>query len=345
MPALARVYNFPGSPPGQLRSNRMENQRTGFIPLYRSVLKQSWSKDVFLRTLWENLLLSAARQPYTANFKGRQWPLITGQLVTTSADLGLSLCDREGKPCSRHAVDRMLDVFEREGMISRSGEKRKGSVITITNYAEYAKKMNDSPEHYTAHIATLNTEHGEASNGAACDGGAEHKDEHLGEHFPENHEQQSNNNNKNIKTSTSENSGESSDKPGKKPAVLKPDAAIQSGAKWGTSEDLRCAEWLFAVVQSISSSAKKPNYAGWANDIRLMRERDNRTHKEIAALFRWACDDDFWKGNVLCPSTLREKWTQLDIKRNKQLAGKAEKSGSKPDLDFNNTDWAYGVIG
>lgn len=49
----------------------MENQKTGFIPLYRSVLKKPWAKDVFLRTLWENLLLGAARQPYTANFKGR----------------------------------------------------------------------------------------------------------------------------------------------------------------------------------------------------------------------------------------------------------------------------------
>lgn len=137
------------------RSNRMENQKTGFIPLYRSVLKQPWSRDVFLRTLWDNLLLSAARQPYTANFKGRQWPLQTGQLVTTSADLGLNLCDREGKPCSRHAVDRMLDVFEREGMISRSGEKRKGSVITITNYAEYAQKMDDLPAHYPAQISEL----------------------------------------------------------------------------------------------------------------------------------------------------------------------------------------------
>lgn len=69
----------------------MENQKTGFIPLYRSVLKKPWAKDVFLRTLWENLLLGAARQPYTANFKGRQWPLQTGQLVTTTADLGLKL--------------------------------------------------------------------------------------------------------------------------------------------------------------------------------------------------------------------------------------------------------------
>jgi hypothetical protein len=52
------------------RSNRMENQKTGFIPLYRSVLKQPWSKDVFLRTLWDNLLLSAARSRTQRTSKG-----------------------------------------------------------------------------------------------------------------------------------------------------------------------------------------------------------------------------------------------------------------------------------
>lgn len=160
-----------------------------------------------------------------------------------------------------------------------------------------------------------------------------------GKTFPKTVATQYKNKNSN-KTSTSENSDESSDSHGKKLPALKPDAAIQSGAKWGTSEDLRCAEWLFAVVQSISSSAKKPNYAGWANDIRLMRERDNRTHKEIATLFKWACEDKFWKGNVLCPSTLREKWTQLDIKRGKQSSGQ---STDKPRIDLNNTDWIYGV--
>lgn len=123
----------------------MENQKTGFIPLYRSVLKKPWAKDVFLRTLWENLLLGAARQPYTATFKGRQWPLQTGQLVTTSADLGLKLCDRSGEPTSRYAVERMLSLFVKEGMISTAGEKRKGTVITITNYVQYAQKQTIYP--------------------------------------------------------------------------------------------------------------------------------------------------------------------------------------------------------
>ena len=326
---MATVYDLNAA--RQLRSNRMENQKSGYIPLYRSVLKQPWARDVYLRTLWENLLMSAARQPYIASFKGREWPLHTGQLVVTAADLGLQLCDRNGVPASRDSVERMLSVFVREGMITITGEKRKGRVITITNYAEYAQKMDDLPAHKAAHTGA----HDEASNGAGSDGYAAHKAAQL----PAHHEQEGNN--KNINNSSSENSDESSDKPGKKPPVLKPEAAIQSGTKWGTSEDLRCAEWLFNMVQSISPSAKKPNYAGWANEIRLMRERDGRTHYEIAALFKWACNDKFWKGNVLCPATLRDKWTQLDIKRNKQQTGE---EAAKPELDFNNTDWAYEVM-
>jgi hypothetical protein len=320
----------------------MENQKTGFIPLYRSVLKQTWSKDVFLRTLWENLLLCAARQPYTANFKGRQWPLQTGQLVTTSADLGLNLCDREGKTCSRHAVDRMLDVFEREGMISRSGEKRKGSVITIINYAEYAQKMNDLPERFTAHISALNAEHGGASNGAASEGNAAHYDEHLPERFTENHEQQCNNNNKNIKRSSSENSEESSDARLKKFLSAHPEAAVYtpSGAKWGSAEDLKTAQWISTRVKLINPTCKAPDMTSWSNTVRLMRQIDNRSHQDICALYDWASKHHFWQTNILSPESLRKQWDKLTMQRN---AG-GEPRAAKQDLDFNNTDWAYGVI-
>ncbi|EAQ5196010.1 replication protein [Salmonella enterica] len=144
----------------------------------------------------------------------------------------------------------------------------------------------------------------------------------------------------NIKRSTSENSDESSDKPAKKPHVLKPEAAIQRGNKWGTAEDLTAAEWMFDLIKTISPSARKPNLAGWANDIRLMRECDGRTHRDMCVLFRWACHDSFWAGNVISPAKLREKWTQLDINRNKQQTGT---TAFKPKLDLNNTDWIYGV--
>ncbi|WP_416336455.1 replication protein [Citrobacter braakii] len=306
----------------------MENKKFGHFSLFRSLLHTDWAKDTAKLALWVRLLGEASYRSRTVEFAGKQWELASGQLVTTAAILARKLRDQDGKEKSPQAVTRMLNFFIRESMIITEGN-RFGTVITITNYASYQVILPDEQSEEPS-------DKGKSSNGAAL--------RLVGDEPPEEPSDEQNkkvfNNNKNNKTSTSENSDESSDSHEKKLPVLKPDAAIQSGAKWGTSEDLRCAEWLFAVVQSISSSAKQPNYAAWANDIRLMRERDNRTHKEIATLFKWACEDKFWKGNVLCPSTLREKWTQLDIKRGKQSSAQ---STDKPKIDLNNTDWIYGV--
>ena len=325
----------------------MENQKTGFIPLYRSVLKKPWAKDVFLRTLWENLLLGAARQPYTANFKGRQWPLQTGQLVTTTADLGLKLCDREGKPSSRHAVDRMLDVFEREGMISRSGEKRKGTVITITNYEQYAQKIDDLPAQFPAHNGEHFTAHDEASNGAACEAHAAHLPAHKTAQFPAHHEQQYNNNNINNKISSSRNSEESRNEATQKFLSRHPEAAdgiyTPAGKSWGTADDLKAARWIHSLRLTINASLSEPKWVEWANTIRLMRVQDKRTHFEICDLFKWANKDDFWKDNILSPSSLRRKWDDLTTKRLRS-GGQPMKTTAKGKVDFNNTDWINGVF-
>lgn len=173
----------------------MENQKTGYIPLYRSILKQPWAKDVYLRTLWENLLLNAARKPYTANFKGHVWHLNPGQLAVTAADLGLQLCDRNGKPATRDQVERMLHVFVKEGMISIDGEKQKGRVITIKNYHEYAQKMDNLPAHEAAHTPA----HDEASNGAVLSDYVAHESAHT----PAQHEQEGFNKNINNKNTQS----------------------------------------------------------------------------------------------------------------------------------------------
>lgn len=323
----------------------MENQKTGFIPLYRSVLKQPWAKDVYLRTLWDNLLLTAARQPYTANFKGRQWPLQTGQLVTTTADLGLALCDRNGEPASRHAVERMLAVFEKEGMISTAGERRKGTVITITNYALYAQKTDDLPAHYPAHIGEHKAAHSEASNGAASEGNAAHNPEHKGAHYPAHHEQQGNNNN--IKRSTSRNSDESRNEVTEKFLSRHPEAAdgvyTPAGKSWGTADDLKAAQWIYAQLLQVNASLTTPKWVEWANTIRLMRMQDHRTHYEICELLQWASKDDFWSENILSPSSLRKQWDRLTTKRNRNQ-NPSISAPAPQTLDWNNTDWINGVF-
>ncbi len=323
----------------------MENQKTGFIPLYRSVLKKPWAKDVFLRTLWENLLLGAARQPYTANFKGRQWPLQTGQLVTTSADLGLKLCDRAGEPTSRHAVERMLALFVKEGMITTAGEKRKGTVITITNYMIYAQKTDNLPAHLAEHNGEHYSAHKEPSNGAVSDGGAAHLSAHGAAHFTAHHEQQYNNNNINTKRSSSRNSVESRNEAIQKFFSRHPEAAdgiyTPSGKSWGTADDLKAARWIYAQLLTVNPKLSEPKWVEWANTIRLMCQQDNRSHYEICELLKWASKDSFWKTNILSPSSLRKQWDQLSTRRLNNP------SGNRPavqGIDFNNTDWINEVF-
>lgn len=82
----------------------------------------------------------------------------------TAADLGLQLCDRKGKPISRDAVERMLSVFVREGMISIDGEKQKGRVITILNYAEYAEKIDNLPAHEATQTSAQHEQEGNNKN-------------------------------------------------------------------------------------------------------------------------------------------------------------------------------------
>ncbi|HAS0795573.1 replication protein [Enterobacter hormaechei] len=318
----------------------MENQKSGYIPLYRSVLKQAWAKDVYLRTLWENLLLNAARKPFMARFKGHDWHLQPGQLVVTAADLGLQLCDRKGNPSSRDAVERMLAVFVREGMITIEGEKQKGRVITITNYSEYAQKNDDLPAHKAAHEAAHTSAHGDTSNGAALKVVAAHDGAHGSAHTSAQHEQEGNN--KNINNSTSENSDESSDARLKKFLSAHPDAAVYtpSGAKWGSAEDLEIAKWISSRVKLINPTCKAPDMTSWSNTVRLMRQIDNRSHQDICALYDWASKHHFWQTNILSPESLRKQWDKLTMQRN---AG-GELRAAKPDLDFNNTDWAYEVM-
>jgi len=115
---------------------------------------------------------------------------------------------------------------------------------------------------------------------------------------------------------------------------IHPDAAVQTpgGKAWGTAEDLSCAQWLFEKVKIVSPTAKQPNWAQWANDLRLMRVQDERTHREICELFKWANQDTFWSANVLCPKTLRKQWDRLVIQRAQPVGGKPRQRQPEPPM-------------
>lgn len=82
----------------------------------------------------------------------------------------------------------------------------------------------------------------------------------------------------------------------------------------GTPEDHKAATWMFDLVRKVNPTARQMNPDVWANEIRLMREIDGRTHTEICALFLWAKKDSFWCVNIQSPSKLREKWDTLTVR-------------------------------
>lgn len=148
-----------------------------------------------------------------------------------------------------------------------------------------------------------------------------------------------------IKNPTSENSVESSDPPKIKSVPVRPDAAVSSpkGNQWGTADDLKAAQWIYGKVQIVCPTAQEPTWHSWANDIRLMRQVDGRTHEEICRLFRWANKDPFWCSNVLCPAKLREKWPTLAIQS--QQPGRAQRVAA-PDqpVDWNTAESWEGFL-
>lgn len=105
-----------------------------------------------------------------------------------------------------------------------------------------------------------------------------------------------------------------------------PEAVVCSPAKrqWGTQDDLTCAQWIWKRVLKLYEEAatfdgeivrpKEPNWTAWANDVRLMRSLDGRTHKQICEIFKRVQSDPFWVRQVKCPAKLREKWDDLVIR-------------------------------
>lgn len=123
-----------------------------------------------------------------------------------------------------------------------------------------------------------------------------------------------------ITNSSSQNSNESSDQSKIDFLNRYPEAVTYSAnfQKWGSANDLKCAEWLFdrrcEVFKELGlKEPKAPNLTDWANDVRLMVTVDGHSHKEICQFYKRISQDEFWKKNVQCPRTLRNQWDDLTL--------------------------------
>lgn len=111
---------------------------------------------------------------------------------------------------------------------------------------------------------------------------------------------------------------------------------------WGDQTDLDLAMQIHEMASAITMDEKEPNWASWANDIRLMRSSDGRAVSHIFKLFLFANQDSFWAAHVLCPNTLRRKWGRLAAQRNQQKAERAaglDTSAQGTRDRLNDTSW------
>lgn len=304
--------------------NVADNRRSGFVLLYKSLKEVPFYRDPVRKALWLHLLLEAAHERCEVSFNGNRLLIQRGQVVGSARSLG------EACGISEDSARRSLDAFEQEGMISRSSKQgtRGYTLVTLLNYDPYQRGVS---EHIGAEFrAELQPASKQGTEGVSQSDGAE-----LGaEYHAEDLNKINNKTNKDLKDSSSQLADATFDQQGEGTAIegvadpepkarVIAEAAIQtpSGKAWGTGDDLMTAQWMFRRVQLITPTAIEPNWAQWANVIRLMRELDQRSHRDICELYDWVSRDAFWCANVLSPQKLRQKWDQLQAKRGNPSGG------------------------
>lgn len=299
--------------------NVTDNRRSGYRLMYCSMKDAPWYRDLAKKAVWVHLLLDVAYESSIVTFGRHRLPITRGQLVCSAKSLG-NACN-----VSEDQARRALDYFEQEGAISRSTRQGKGgyTVVSLLNFDAYQRGVS---QQFSAELAAeFKPSSDKALDGDCLLSGAELSAESQAEDLIN----ISNITSKDLKPSSSQLADATVDQEGGQPHVedvtaVEPktrvisEAAIQTpnGKSWGTAEDLQTAQWMFKRVQVIAPTALEPNWAQWANVIRLMRELDLRSHRDICEQYDWVSRDAFWCSNVLSPQKLRQKWDQLTARRN-----------------------------
>lgn len=107
------------------------------------------------------------------------------------------------------------------------------------------------------------------------------------------------------------------------------------------SQELILANYLLEKMKLNNPDVKEPNLQSWADDVRLMIERDKREPSKIRKMIDWSQSDNFWSGNVLSVKKLRKHFDQMATQANKQhLANKRNGSAkvSREHLNLDNVE-------
>ena len=104
--------------------------------------------------------------------------------------------------------------------------------------------------------------------------------------------------------------------------------------------NLKLADYLLTKIRERNSSIyptdskNPPDTQKWANDIRLMHERDARSYDDIKRIIEWCQQDSFWQNNILSASKLRKQFGKLIDKADAPNNFNGNKGGRKPLYDL-----------
>lgn len=91
------------------------------------------------------------------------------------------------------------------------------------------------------------------------------------------------------------------------------------------------AKELFEEIRKNNPEVKKPKLQNWANDMRLMVERDKRTVEKVSRMIKWSQNDDFWAGVVLSASALRKDYDKMASQANRVYGKRVIAKETLPD--------------
>lgn len=80
------------------------------------------------------------------------------------------------------------------------------------------------------------------------------------------------------------------------------------------SAELKLTRYLFSKIKANYPSHKPLTEAQeqkWADNVRLMIERDGRTPRQIYDVINWCQSDSFWRQNILSTAKLRKQFDNL----------------------------------
>lgn len=276
----------------------------GWIRIHRKIQDHwLWEDKPFSRgQAWVDILLLANHEDKKIFMDGELIEVCRGEHITSEP----KLASRWG--WSRTKVRNFLEILEQEGMLKNIKEGKKRTRLKVLNYNTYQDMANNrktTDEQPKDNRKTTEEQPKDINNNDNND----------------NNDNNEKNDKEKYNISLSQQSSDD-------------DHSSKHEFKFGEdSIEIHLARFMIQEMLRVKPDSKVPkddvkSLQVWAQHIDYMIRLDKRTPRQIAELFRWAQQDDFWCANIRSPQKLRKQWDTLELRRKKDKKPNARKQNT-----------------